>query len=153
MPPPAAGLGVRDGREADQLVQRLEAVGRPPLDGVLDPLAEAEHRRADLVAHLDEVVERQLGDGVGVRLAPLGVRVQRRRPVLAGLGEAAVELDDVLEGAVHALAEERDDGVGGVAEERQPPAHPRPDADGDERPDRVAGELAARSANRSAASG
>ena len=59
-----------------------------------------------------------------------------------GLGEAAVELDDVLEGAVHPLTEERDDGVGGVAEQRQPAAHPRPDAHRDERADRVAGELA-----------
>ena len=66
----------------------------------------------------------------------------RGRPVVAGLGEAAVELDDVLEGAVHALAEERDDGVGGIAEQRQPAAHPRPHPHRDQRADRVAGELA-----------
>jgi hypothetical protein len=68
---------------------------------VLDALGHAEARRAHLVAHLDEVVERQIGDGVGVGLAPLGEGGERQRPVLTGLVEAAVELDDVLEGAVN----------------------------------------------------
>ena len=67
---------------------------------------------------------------------------ERGRPVVVRLAQAAVELDDVLERAVHALAEERDDGVGGVAEQAQPTPDPRPDPDGDERADRVPGELA-----------
>ena len=115
---------------------------RPALDGVLDTLGQPEHARADLVAHLHEVVQRQLGDGVGVRLAPLGIHGHRLPPLVGGLGEAAVELDDVLEGAVHPLAEEGDDGVGGITEQRQPPPHPRPDAHRDQRADRIAGELA-----------
>jgi hypothetical protein len=41
-------------------------------------------------------------------------------PVLAGFLEAAIELDAVLEGAVHALAVKGHDGVRGVAEQQQP---------------------------------
>ena len=131
------------GREADQLVQRLEALGRPPLDGVLDPLAEPEH-----AASRPCRASRRSCRGPARRWRRCWACAARRTsasaavPVVAGLGEAAVELDDVLEGAVHALTEERDDGVGGVAEQGQPAAHPRPHPHRDQRADRVAGELA-----------
>ena len=69
-------------------------------------------------------VQRHLGDRLGVVPAARLEQRQRRGPVVAGLVEAAVQLDHVLEGAVGALAVERHDRVRGVAEQRRP-ARPR----------------------------
>ena len=129
---PATGLGVRHGRERDEFVERHEVLGQGPLERVFGTLLRAEDRRRDAVAHLDEVVEGQFGDRVRVRASALGVARQRDGPVVVGLGEASVQLHDVLEAAVHALTVERHDRVGGVADERDPAADPRPAVDRDE---------------------
>ena len=100
-----------------------------------------EDRRRDAVAHLDEVVEREVGDRVRVRPSPLRVARQRDGPVVVGLGQAAIQLDHVLEGAVHALTVEGHDGVRGVADERGPAADPRPAVDRDQGADRMFAEL------------
>ena len=111
---------------------------------MLRPLLGPKDRRRDAVAHLDEVVQRQLGDRVRVRATAFGVARQRLRPVVAGLGEAPVELHDVFEAAVHPLAVERHDRVGRIADERDPAADPRPAMDRDQCPDRALAELRSR---------
>ena len=137
-PDPTAHLGVRRRRERHQLVPRHVAAGQQPLQAVLDPLRQPEHRGGDPVAHLDEVAEGHRGDRLGVLATARSNSGSAARPVAAGLVEAAVELDDVLERAVGALAVERDDGVGGVAEQADPPGGvPRRGVDGAEQPDGV----------------
>ena len=59
-------------------------------------------------------------------------------PVVADLLEAAVELDDILESAVRALAEEGEDRVRGIADERDLRVGlPRIGVQSGEQPDRV----------------
>ena len=96
-PDAPAHFGVRGRRERHQLVPRQVDAGQQPLQSMLDPLRQAEHRRGDLVAHLDEVVEGHRGDRLGVLPSTALEQRQGRGPVAAGLVEAAVELDDVLE--------------------------------------------------------
>ena len=75
-----------------------------------------EFRVGDLVAHLDEVLHREVRDGVGVGLARFGEPGEVARPVPR---EHSGEQRDVLEAGIHALAKEGNDGVRGVADQQR----------------------------------
>jgi hypothetical protein len=76
-----------------------------------------ETRIADRVAHFRVVFECHPRDGFGV-VAPQ--RVEARQHIVPAVGircQQPVELGAVLESRVHTLAVERDDGMGGVADQ------------------------------------
>ncbi len=59
---PGGGVRVRDRREGDHVVERGEALREPRVEPLLYLLAEEEERAGGVVAHLDEVVEGEVGD-------------------------------------------------------------------------------------------
>ena len=66
---------------------------------MLDAFGQPEDRRRHLVAHLDEVVQGHVGDRLGVLAAARLEQRQRPGPRAAGVVQAAVQLDHVLEGS------------------------------------------------------
>lgn len=128
----AAGVVVGDEAEADHVVEGREAGWEAAVEGVFEFFLVEEEAGADFVAHLDEVGEGEVGDGVGVGLAERLELVEGGGDLAAGAVEALGEGFAVFEGGVHALAVEGDDGVGGVTEEDGAAHDPGPAADGDE---------------------
>ncbi len=84
----------------------------------LDLLAQQEWRVVDQIAHLDVVLQRHVGDGVGIGLAA-ALEFGESGAIVATVTEQGIQRDAVLERAVHALAVERHDGVGGVAQQQR----------------------------------
>ena len=86
-------------------------------EAALELLEQDEAVVGDRVAHLDVVFDGHVGDGIRVRFAAhmeLGESAFQVRM----LRQQLVEFDAVLEGAIHALAVERHDGMRGVADEQ-----------------------------------
>src|SRR6202008_865930 len=86
----------------------------------LDFLAEKETRVRDLVAHLDEVLDGEVGNGFCVPLAQLLEFREQSRPVGAEPIEQFKKISAVLEGAIHSLPEKPDDSMRGVAQQKRP---------------------------------
>ena len=134
-----AHLGVRRRRERHQLVRATGTRPAAPAPDRARPASPAgtpatrpgrasRRSSSSAIAAIASVLSRRRCSNSGSAAAQSS----------AGLVEAAVELDDVLERAVGALAVERDDGVGGVAEQADPPGRvPRRSVHGAEQPDRV----------------
>ena len=90
--------------------------------------------RVHLVAHLEEVLHRQVRQSVRVLLARPLVGDERRLQIVRLRAQALVEHDAVLERRVRPLPVERHDGVRRVAQKHDPVAMmPRPAADRHER--------------------
>ena len=77
--------------EGDELVAGQVLAGHPVLQLLLESPSAKELRVGHLVAHLDEVLHRQIRDGVGIRLARGGESGEVARPVA---GEHAAEQRD-----------------------------------------------------------
>ena len=93
-------------------------VGQPPFDALL----QQETGVARAVPHFDEVAQGQVANGISIGLAK-GGEFPHQGPPFRGSGGAGVEVQQVgedpgvLEAAVHALAIERHDGMGGIAQQ------------------------------------
>ena len=74
--------------------------------------------RRCLVAHLDEVLDGEVGERVGVFFSPGKIFRECPLPVVREFGQAFVENDAIFERGVHSLPVERHDRVGGVTNER-----------------------------------
>ena len=112
--------GVRDFVvEHHHRVARDEAVRETPLELERQLLAQQKFRVAHRVAHLEVVLDRHLGDRVGVGLRSASNR--ERCDQSPRSSRAAGRARRSLRSGVHALAVERHDRVRGVAEQQQSP--------------------------------
>jgi hypothetical protein len=85
------------------------------LERKLDFFLEQKLRVGDAITHLDKILESEIGDRVGVGFACSLEFTEQIRPVGAVPVEELQETRAVFERTVHALAEERNDGVSRVA--------------------------------------
>src|SRR5438034_11814958 len=98
--------------------------------------------RRGFVAHLDEILHRKIGEGVGIFFSPREIFREDALSISGEFGQAFVEDDAIFEGGVHSLAVKRYDSVGGVADKRDLVfVKPRGTTNGDERASRVCFEI------------
>lgn len=109
--------GVGDAMKGDHRVLGDEQSGILRLERKLDFLAEEKAWVGDFIAHLDEVFDGEVGNGVGVTLAGAFEVREYPCPVRALAIEQIEEDSAVLESTVQSLSEEGNDGVRGISED------------------------------------
>ncbi len=113
---PALRFGVRDFRvKHHHGISRDEAIREASLEFHRDRFAAHKSRVQDGVAHLGVVLEGHLSDGHRIR--PSRAREVREQGLpVAVMIQQVVQRDAILEGGIHALPVEGDDGVCGITE-------------------------------------
>src|SRR5579864_438894 len=100
---PALGLSVGNTRERDHRVKWQIKPGQRRLEEVVEIFLCPKCFRGRLIAHLDEIAEREIGQGVGVHFSPLKIFRERLLPVRE-LMEGFVEDNAIFERSVHSLS-------------------------------------------------
>jgi len=114
----AGGGGVGQAGESDHRVKREVNARKRGFEKVVEFLLGAESFGSSFVAHLDEIGDGEISERVGVLFPALEVVGKGALAIVRSSSEAFVEDDAIFESGVHPLAVKRDDGVRGVADER-----------------------------------
>jgi hypothetical protein len=87
------------------------------LERKLDLFLEQKLWIGNAIAHLDKILESEVGDRVGIGSARVLEFAEQIRPDCAVPVEKLQEAGTIFEGTVHALTEERNDGMSRIAKQ------------------------------------